>query len=212
MATPSTTMPAPPPDPDQEMKDLIAKHRKQIDAVLVLDSRAQMQAVAQLGIDPVALEKHYSNLVEKNDQLVREDDVANRKTAITGLISTAAGLAVAFAFRKNIAESVLVQGFTVGLSGLAAGLGGTFVGSRLFSGRIRDEGKQLAIEARGALERELAVAFENRERDKERDSAPAAPSAPAQSQAQKVSPRDQSYATQATAEKTAANLASQQRA
>jgi hypothetical protein len=209
MADPNAQTPPQTAISEQGMKDLIAKHRKQIDAVLGLDAQAQMQAVAALGIDPIGLEKHYNNLEVKNSELQRLDDAANKKTAVTGWISFAGGLVGAFAIRKRVSESKLVQGFTTGLSGLAAGLAGTFVGSRVFAGRIRDESRQLALEARGALERELAVTFENRERE----AAASRPStASAQTLAANVAPRDPSYTAQAAADKIAASLAPQQRA
>jgi hypothetical protein len=164
MTEPNPQTPAPALT-DKEMNALIAKHRKQIDPVLALDPVTQEKTARQLGIDTVALETHYKDLVAKNEELNKLDTAADKKTAVTGFASFLAGLGGMAAISRNFKGSKLVRGFAIGLSGLGSALAGTFIGSRLFASKIREDSKQLAIEGRHALERELAVALENRERD-----------------------------------------------
>jgi hypothetical protein len=188
-------LPTAAPKADQpDVKALIAKHHAQIDRIKGLEPAGQMEAFRQLGVSPQALEAHYAYLQQKGAELTRQDAAAGTKTTMAGWVSLIAGFAVTAALRKKISDSKLIQGFAVGLTALGAGLAGTFVGSRLFAGKIREESRLLTIESRDAFERELAFALENKERQ---GILPAA--TPGQIAA--VTPRDPSFAAQAQAEK-----------
>ena len=165
-----------------------------------MDSAGQKQALRDLGVDPDALEQHYQPFIERAAQLKREDAEADKKTAVTGVVSALATGTIVFLKRTAISPIKLVQGFAVGLSSIAAGVVGTFVGSRVFAEGIRDKSKQLTIEAKDAFERELAVALENKEREARAN--PVKDSLPKMATA--IPPRDPSFAAQAAADKNAA--------
>jgi hypothetical protein len=196
--------------PTNEIDALVTKHRPEIDRIKIMSSQDQQQAFRDLGVDPQAVAAHYPELQRKSAELQREDSLANKKTAATGIASLVAGTAGAIAFnRKRPFGSKIVQRFVIPITGLATGFAGTFVGSRLFSGKIRDESKKLTVEAKNVFERELAVALENKERESIAAMA-AAPAAAAPSPATAVVPqRDASFAAQAVADKAAADAAIQ---
>ncbi len=186
---------------DEEFAALVKKHRAKIDPILRLESESQQQAVRQLGIDPQALEEHYKDFQVKYAELRHRDHIASKNTSALGWASFAAALAGtgSLAWKNKISKSKLVQGFVVALSAVSAAFAGIFMGSNIFGNKIRRESKQLNIEARHALERELAVAFENKER------APAELSAASGTNPGiKVAPRNPSYTAQAALDKTAA--------
>jgi hypothetical protein len=189
--------------PEQEIKALVARHRPEIDRIKVLSPEGQMAALRDLGIDPRALEDHYRGLEAKSDELQRRDAVANTRTEITGWASLAAGVTAALAMGKKLGSGI-VRFFAVPLAGLAAGFAGTYIGSRVFSGTIRRESRELTVEAKNAFERELAVALENKQREAASPTPEnPAPQAPCEALPAGIAPRDPSYAGQAAAEKAA---------
>jgi hypothetical protein len=188
---------------DPEMAALISKHRTQIDPILRLDIETQQQAVSALGIDTQALEEYYKSLSAKSAELKTRDKAASTNIVITGWASLAAAAVGVYAVRKKIAKSKLVQAFSTALAGLAAGVGGTYLGTRIFAGKVREESAQLAGEARDVLERELAVALENKERSEAAAAATGQTPAtvPLEKAFSKIPARDPSYVKQSVADK-----------
>lgn len=195
-----------------EIDALILKHRREIDPVLRLDTEPQKQSLRDLGVNPDAFMEHHKDLQTQSQALNQREEIATRKASRTGWIAFAATLITtgALALKGKIhPTSSLVRGFVVAFTSMFAGLVGTFTGSKIFSGQIRKESQQLDAQARYVLERELAVAMENRDREqqqqKHQQDVHSAEEllASERGHAAKAPQRDASFATQATTDKAA---------
>ncbi len=125
------------------------------------------------GINPRDLEEHYKEFGIKAAELKQRDIAAARKTSFMGFgsyFATLAALIIPFGKEKRSLSNrfssgnKLIGGFLIGIAPLFIGLfSGGWLGSRLFGQSIRKESGELAHAVRSVLERELAVAIENKE-------------------------------------------------
>jgi hypothetical protein len=191
---------------------LIEKHRAEIERIMMLTPEEQEKELStRYGLDPHKIENHYKDLQMLGAELRHQGASANRKTLALAITAFSAGATASIVKRKAIHESGLVQAIVGSLVAFSAGFVATLAGTSLFAGNLKKEGKALAIEARDAFEREMAVAIENKQRaDAAASLAPAPQPQPGSQQpmTDRVPARDASFAAQTAADKLA--LASQQ--
>jgi hypothetical protein len=149
-----------------EIAALIAKHRDEIDRVLPPYGESQINLVEKYGVDIEAVKKHYAYMQVESDNLRARYDQINQISTKTGWAFLGGSLATlsALAFKRRIAESSFIQGAIVIVGSIVAGLLGRGIGWKLAGGqKVLDESRILALDARRALERELAIGMENQE-------------------------------------------------
>ena len=141
---------------------LVEKYRPAINAILEENNtEAQRQQAMKLGIDPDKMMENYADLAQKALELRKQNEIASKWNQVAGI---AAGAAVFLPFIKTSNKHFIgkdtIKWLTAFCASATAYVLGSGVATALFTSKIRDEAANLSIEARDALERELAMALE----------------------------------------------------
>jgi len=158
---------------------LLIKHRKSIDYIIDIPNKfkqptpeevriaqqAQMDAMAQLGLDPQAMMLRYEEFRKKDAELRKQDEVAARNTRFMGGIAFIATAIGTFLLRnKFIKDNKLIQGFFVGISSVFSWFVVRGLTWKIFGGnKVRKESNEFILSVRTAFERDVAQAIEEAE-------------------------------------------------
>lgn len=157
---------APTPITQETIPDLIEKHNEKIDRSIGYDSDTQQARLKLFGHDPAAIAAHYPELQKKSEELRAQNDAIQKSAGTAGLVAFAATAAVTgfLAFKKKISKNPVIAGIAALFSSITAGFAANFLTDKMLGNRVREESKDLAIAARKADERELAVYMEDTQR------------------------------------------------
>lgn len=160
---------------------LVKKHNATIKVILDLPQSEQKQFFIDHGIDPQKLiSEHYPDLVKRSEELRLKNQDATRKASKAGKIALfATGIPLAFLNKKYFSNQPFVKWLAVIGGSLTSGILTYFAATKILTRDIRvpveksafaskkqpapKASEELAMAARKAMERELAVILENDE-------------------------------------------------
>jgi hypothetical protein len=191
---------------EEQINALVAKHRAEIDRILWRGPERQQEEVQRYGLSPAAIEAHYPELQERAAQLKKLTEKSDKNATIAGWVTSLASMGGMFATGKKFHPSLALRSIIISAFSVVFGFLGAATWSKVFGSQVRAQNKQLMIDARTALERELAIAIE---RTLQAGVVPAEPGKASDGKdiavgGSTLKPRDPSFAATALQEKAAA--------